>query len=69
MYAQFTGNAYAEDLKSGDAVLSMAWSGDMVQALVDKPTLRFTDRRRGRDALDRQLPDPEGAPRTPTPRR
>jgi len=38
----FKGNAYAEDLKSGDAVLSMAWSGDMVQALSDKPTLRFT---------------------------
>lgn len=38
----FKGNAYAEDLKSGDAVLSMAWSGDMVQALADKPTLAFT---------------------------
>lgn len=38
----FKGNAYAEDLKSGDATLSMAWSGDMVQALLDKPTLKFT---------------------------
>ena len=38
----FKGNAYAEDLKSGDVVLSMAWSGDMVQALADKPTLAFT---------------------------
>ena len=38
----FKGNAYAEDLKSGDVVLSMAWSGDMVQALLDKPTLAFT---------------------------
>ena len=28
----FKGNAYAEDLKSGDVVLAMAWSGDMVQA-------------------------------------
>ena len=37
----FKGNAYAEDLKSGDVVLSMAWSGDMVQALADKPTLAF----------------------------
>lgn len=35
------GNSYAEDLKAGDAVLAMAWSGDMVQALVDKPTLKF----------------------------
>jgi len=42
MNALFKGNAYAEDLKSGDAVLAMAWSGDMVQALLDKPTLRFT---------------------------
>jgi spermidine/putrescine transport system substrate-binding protein len=38
----FKGNAYAEDLKSGDVVLAMAWSGDMVQALVDKRTLAFT---------------------------
>lgn len=37
----FKGNAYAEDLKSGDVILSMAWSGDMVQALADKPTLAF----------------------------
>ena len=35
------GNSYAEDLKAGDAVLAMAWSGDMVQALIDKPTLKF----------------------------
>jgi len=38
----FMGNKYAEELKSGNAVLSMAWSGDMVQALLDKPTLKFT---------------------------
>jgi len=35
------GNAYTEDLKSGDAVLVMAWSGDMVQVLVDKPGMKF----------------------------
>jgi spermidine/putrescine transport system substrate-binding protein len=35
------GNSYAEDLKAGNAVLVMAWSGDMVQALVDKPGLKF----------------------------
>jgi spermidine/putrescine transport system substrate-binding protein len=38
----FRGNKYAEALKSGNAILSMAWSGDMVQALLDKPTLQFT---------------------------
>jgi spermidine/putrescine transport system substrate-binding protein len=37
----FKGNAYAEDLKSGNVVLSMAWSGDMIQVLVDKPGLEF----------------------------
>jgi spermidine/putrescine transport system substrate-binding protein len=35
------GNSYAEDLKSGDAVLVMAWSGDMVQVLVDKKSIKF----------------------------
>jgi spermidine/putrescine transport system substrate-binding protein len=29
------GNSYAEDLKAKDAVLVMAWSGDMIQVLVD----------------------------------
>ena len=38
----FKGNAYADDLRTGTVTLSMAWSGDMVQALVDKPTLAFT---------------------------
>ena len=53
------GNSYAEDLKSGDAVLVMAWSGDMVQVLVDKPGDQVQRRRRGRHALDRQLDDPQ----------
>jgi spermidine/putrescine transport system substrate-binding protein len=35
------GQSYTEDLKSGDAVVAMAWSGDMVQAQIDKPSLRF----------------------------
>lgn len=38
----FKGNAYADDLRTGTVILAMAWSGDMVQALVDKPTLAFT---------------------------
>jgi len=37
----FKGNEYAEDLKSGNIVLSMAWSGDIVQAQPDKASLRF----------------------------
>jgi spermidine/putrescine transport system substrate-binding protein len=35
------GNSYAEDLKAGNAVLVMAWSGDMVQVLVDRKGVKF----------------------------
>ena len=35
------GQSYTEDLKNGDTVVAMAWSGDMVQAQIDKPSLRF----------------------------
>jgi len=35
------GQSYTEDLKSGDSVVAMAWSGDMVQAQIDKATLKF----------------------------
>jgi spermidine/putrescine transport system substrate-binding protein len=34
------GNAYTEDLSSGDAVLCMAWSGDIV-TLTDAPSVKF----------------------------
>jgi spermidine/putrescine transport system substrate-binding protein len=34
------GNAYTEDLSGGDAVLCMAWSGDIV-TLTDAPTVKF----------------------------
>jgi spermidine/putrescine transport system substrate-binding protein len=37
----FKGNEYAEDLKSGNVVLAMAWSGDMIQVLVEKPGMKF----------------------------
>jgi spermidine/putrescine transport system substrate-binding protein len=37
----FKGNEYATDLTKGDAVLAMAWSGDMIQALIDNPGLAF----------------------------
>jgi spermidine/putrescine transport system substrate-binding protein len=38
----FTGNEYAEDLVSGNVVLAMAWSGDIIQKQFEKDTLRFT---------------------------
>jgi spermidine/putrescine transport system substrate-binding protein len=36
----FTGNEYAESLVSGDVVVAMAWSGDIIQKQADKETLR-----------------------------
>lgn len=38
----FTGNEYAEDLVSGNVVLAMAWSGDILQKQAEKATLKFT---------------------------
>ena len=38
----FKGNAYAEDLKSGDVVLAMAWSGDMRPAARQADASKFT---------------------------
>jgi spermidine/putrescine transport system substrate-binding protein len=35
------GQSYTEDLKSGDAVVAMAWAGDMVQAQIDKPAIKY----------------------------
>jgi spermidine/putrescine transport system substrate-binding protein len=35
------GNSYTEDLASGDAVLCMAWSGDIVGMAGDSPNLEF----------------------------
>ncbi len=35
------GNDYLTDLASGDVILSMAWSGDIIQLQADKDTLKF----------------------------
>jgi spermidine/putrescine transport system substrate-binding protein len=37
----FTGNEYSESLVSGDVVVAMAWSGDILQKQADRATLRF----------------------------
>jgi spermidine/putrescine transport system substrate-binding protein len=37
----FKGNAYAQDLAKGTAVVAMAWSGDMIQVLTDNPNMKF----------------------------
>ncbi len=41
MEAVFKGNAYAQDLVGGNIQLAMAWSGDIVVARADKPSLGF----------------------------
>ncbi len=55
----FKGNDYSQDLSAGDAVLVMAWSGDMVQVLVDKPGSSSSSGR-GRHDLVGQHDDPQG---------
>jgi spermidine/putrescine transport system substrate-binding protein len=37
----FTGNEYAEDLVSGNVVLAMAWSGDVIAKQAEKETLAW----------------------------
>ena len=37
----FTGNEYAEDLVSGNVVLAVAWSGDIIQKQYERESLRF----------------------------
>ncbi len=54
------GNDYLTDLASGDVVVSMAWSGDIVQLALDKADPQVRGRQGRRHALDRQHDDPEG---------
>ncbi len=37
----FLGNDFKEGLVKGDLVLGVAWSGDIIQAALEKETLRF----------------------------
>ena len=38
---RFTGNDYAQALTSGDLAASVAWSGDVIQLLLDNPKLKW----------------------------
>ena len=38
---RFTGNDYAQALTSGDIAASVAWSGDVIQLLLDNPNLKW----------------------------
>lgn len=40
-FRRFTGNDYTKDLAKGDAWISLAYSGDLVQLQSDSPELRF----------------------------
>jgi spermidine/putrescine transport system substrate-binding protein len=57
----FTGNEYAESLVSGDVVIAMAWSGDIIQKQGDKPSLRFTIPNEGGNLWYDNMLIPKGA--------
>ena len=57
----FKGNAYAVDLVKGDVILSMAWSGDIVQKQLEKKTLKFTIADEGGMLWTDNLMIPKGA--------
>jgi spermidine/putrescine transport system substrate-binding protein len=58
---RFTGNDYAEDLVSGDVVLAMAWSGDIIQKQLERETLEFTVPKEGAMLWYDSLMIPKGA--------
>lgn len=60
------GQSYTEDLKSGDAVVAMAWSGDMVQAQIDKDSLKFALATEGGMLWTDNMMIPKGAAHTGT---
>lgn len=57
----FTGNEYAESLVSGDVVLAMSWSGDIIQKQFDKETLVFRIPDEGGNLWYDNLQIPKGA--------
>ena len=60
----FTGNEYIQDLAAGNIVACEAWSGDVIQAQLDNPAIKFVASRGRADALERQhaRPQPGRAP-------
>ena len=55
------GNDYLVDLASGDVVLSMAWSGDIIQLQADKDTLKFEVPKEGGMLWTDNMMIPKGA--------
>jgi spermidine/putrescine transport system substrate-binding protein len=59
---RFTGNDYARDLTSGDAVAVMGWSGDAVQLQEDNPNLEWRMPTEGCMLWSEDMVIPTGAP-------
>jgi spermidine/putrescine transport system substrate-binding protein len=59
---RFTGNDYARDLTSGDAVAVMGWSGDAVQLQADNPNLEWRMPTEGCMLWSEDMVIPVGAP-------
>jgi len=59
---RFTGNDYARDLTSGDAVAVMGWSGDAVQLQADNPNLEWRMPTEGCMLWSEDMVIPIGAP-------
>lgn len=59
---RFTGNDYARDLTSGDAVAVMGWSGDAVQLQEDNPNLEWRMPTEGCMLWSENMVIPVGAP-------
>jgi spermidine/putrescine transport system substrate-binding protein len=56
------GNDYLTDLASGDVVVSMAWSGDIIQLALDKKTMKFAVAKEGGMLWTDNMMIPKGAP-------
>src|SRR3954453_2971995 len=59
---RFTGNDYARDLTSGDAVAVIGWSGDAVQLQADNPNIEFRVPTEGCSLWSDNMVIPVGAP-------
>jgi spermidine/putrescine transport system substrate-binding protein len=59
---RFTGNDYARDLTSGDAVGVIGWSGDAVQLQADNPNIKFVMPTEGCSLWSDNMVIPIGAP-------
>ncbi|MFH0750956.1 MAG: spermidine/putrescine ABC transporter substrate-binding protein [Chloroflexota bacterium] len=57
----FLGNDYKEGLVKGDLVLGMAWSGDIIQAQLEKESLQFAIPDEGGDLWTDNMQIPKGA--------